>query len=292
MSIGQQNTLEVVQTQIAFQGIEMFVPEGCELGGTMGHERSGWVLITRDRQPCMRIVWRRHAATPDLDRTLERAGQELQKIGGCGRLAVRTTPDDYQRCGIWDGPDGAWHAAVRWCPTTHVTLAATALIADQDVAEIITTARIAGEADAWHWSMYGVDCELPAWWRLMGVQQYAGLTRAVWQHRPDGGVRTNQVLTMRRFACAHRMLAGHDLETWMRDGLGARERCISGHIADGIMRLEIEMPAALWWRRLRGGRDRRVLHGWVDDEHDRLFVQEWRGVGDPLPCLRRRENFR
>lgn len=271
---------------VALHGWTLSLPEGWELAGTTGHERRGWLLLARDRQPVVRMAWRQHAVRPDLERSLDRAGAEVCRRGGCRRLTVRRAPDDQQRWGEWDGPAGTWHAAVRTFPGTGLTLAATALMPGLPVGGLVATARALPGDAAWRWCAYGLDVHLPAWWRLVGIQTYAGLTRAVWGRRPSGGARTDQMLVLRRIACASRLLAGGDPGAWLLAGLDGRERMREQDAAAGVWRMTTARPAANWWRRWRGGSDVRVLHAWIEEDADRLLVQEWRGDGDPLPCLR------
>lgn len=272
---------------VALHGWEFPLPGDAELAGTSGHARQGWMLLARGREPLARVAWRRHDATPDLDRSLDKAGEELCRRGGCQRLTVRRAVGDHQRQGEWDGPTGTWHAAVRYFPGTQLTLAVTALVPDLAVAELMAAAQAQAPDAPWRWCAYGLDADLPSWWRLVGMQAYAGLVRAVWDHRPQERFRADALVVLRRHACAARLLAGRDPAAWLAAGLDRPERIEAQSVADEVVRLVVSRPAAIWWQRIRGRRDQRVLHAWQETEADRLVVQEWRGDGEPLPCLRR-----
>lgn len=249
------------------------------LAGTSGHTDRGWLLLARGRDPVVRVGWRRHTIKPVINRTLDNIGQEL---GRCvqRRIAVRTTLGEHQCAGAWDGDAGTWHGAVRWFPGEGLTLTALGLVPALPVEELLTTAAAWSEDAAWRWCCYGLDLGLPPWWRLAGIQQFAGLTRAVWQRHIRRRFRPDQVLALRRLACASRLLKGGGLEGWVRQGLDRREQVLGLTTRDGVLRLDAERPAADWWGRWRGRRDRHVLHAWVEESEDRLLLREWRGTGE------------
>jgi hypothetical protein len=269
----------VAEHALALHGFAVTPPAGWELAGISGHAGRGWLLLASERTPVVRVSWHRHAARPDLDRSLAGLGRMWERHHRA-HLAVRTTPDEQQRSGEWDSTAGTWHAMVRWFPHAHLTITVAGLVPGVCGSELFAQAEARAEDQAWSWRCYGIDLELPPWWRLAGVQQYAGLTRALWHHRVGNRFRPDQVLVVRRLACASRLLAGGDLETWVRAGLGRQVQIGRVVRHQGEVRLEADQPATTWWRRWRGDRDRQVLHAWLEEEPDRLVLVEWRGEGE------------
>ena len=103
---------------------------------------------------------------------------------------------------------------------------------------------------------------------------------------PDNSVKANQVLVLRRLACAGRVLAGRSLCEWLRGSLHNHEHADEIQHSDGTTELHCIRPGATFWRRVRGLREARHLLAWIDADADRLTIQEWTGSGLPLPCLR------
>jgi len=289
------------QGSLALHGFELLPPTGWEVAGVSGHAGDGWLLLARQRTPVVRVAWRRRALAADAQRTLTNLGKDLQRRHGCGALAVRSQPHPDALAGTWDGTDGAWHAAVR--ASQGVTLTAVALVPAVPVADLMGTAQIHGADEAWPWRLHGLDVLLPPWWRLTGVQHFAGLVRALWQHQNPAQRRPDAVLVLRRLACASRVLAGTtrriqpvsagwdsspSLKDWLTTGVDRRDTITRITTReDGVVHLVLTRPPAAWWWRWRGHQDQREVWGWIDEAADRLTVQEWRGSGEPLPCLNR-----
>ncbi len=177
---------------------------------------------------------------------------------------------------------------MRHLPAAGLTLVARQLApgGSQDMRALIAAVRGVGLDQAAPWRIYGLDLALPPFWRLEGLQQLAGLVRAVWFRYPGRALRPDQLLVMRRMACASRLLGSASLGAWVRSGLSRREVVAGSSETGGLVHLSTTLPAATWWRRLRDSRDRRELYAWTVAEGDRLMVQEWKGAADPLPCLR------
>ena len=137
------------------------------------------------------------------------------------------------------------------------------------------------------WRIHGLKADLPPWWRLHALEYVPGLARAVFFHWPGGGHRRDQVLVLRRYACATRLLAGTTPEQWLTCRLDPGEEVRQrGTTSDGIAWADGLTRGDTLWRRLRRQRQHRRLHVWVEAEEDRLVVQEWKGTGEPLPPLR------
>jgi hypothetical protein len=273
---------------VALHGIVVPLAPGYEVVGTYGGWRRGHLLVAEGRQARLSISWARHAAAPDLGRTLRAAGQRAAPGQVAGRQVAEEVLDAHARLGSWDGPQGAFHAAVRHLPAAGLTLVARQLSSagSQEMRALIAAVRGVGPGQAAPWRIYGLDLELPPFWRLEGLQQLAGLVRGVWFRYPGRALRPDQLLVMRRLACASRLLGSASLGDWVRSGLGRSEEVTGGSDAGGVVHLATTLPAGSWWRRLRGRRERRELYAWTVPAGDRLVVQEWKGAADPLPCLR------
>ena len=205
-----------------------------------------------------------------------------------GRQVGEEALDACTWLGRWDAPAGTYHALARHLPTSGLTLVLRQL-APGSGAELTTLgAAVQGVHvnQAAPWRIYGLDLELPSGWRLEGLQQLAGLVRGVWFHYGPRALRPDQALVMRRMACAGRLLGDGSMRDWVRGGLGYGERATGEHEQDGVVRVSTTAPATNWWRRWCGRHDQREIHAWRIAAGDRLMVQEWKGLGAPLPCLR------
>ena len=274
--------------EIAVHGIGQLVPHTWDVVATYGDWRRGQVLFAEDRRPRLSLSWQRHAAAPDLARTLRGAGKSIvadhphsvpagdEALGSDGLLAR------------WSSPGAPVLAAVRRIGTA--TLVWRQLGADTPcpMRAIADSAwAVADDAPA-RWRVHGLELDLPAWWRLEGLSRVPGLARGAWAHRPGGSWRADQILVMRRLACASRILPGLDPAPWLRQHLARDEQIVAEESGDGAARLRLSRPGRTWWQRLRGQRATRELHAWVETAADRVVVQEWIGAGEPLPGLRPR----
>lgn len=286
---------------LALHGLCCTLPAGCEVVATYGDWRRGHLIAAADRTPRLALTWRRHRAAPDLQRTLATAGRRLTRGDVVGEPAGQSALGADGVIGRWRSPGGAFHAGVRTVATAGVTMVARQLQpgTQEELGSFLRSVEAHGEDAPWPWRLYGLDADLPPWWRLEGVSQLAGLARAVWFHQPRWAARPDQVLVLRRLACASRVLAGRTLVDWVRSGLGRNEVVTSvgpgadvEHGADaehgaGLMGMTTSVPARSWWGRICGQRATRSLHAWIDATDDRLTLQEWTGNGEALPCLRR-----
>jgi len=281
----QENSQEAL---IAIHGVSCQVPAGWEVVGTYGGWRKGHLLVAAGREPRVSVSWRRHAEAPDLARTLHAAGSRLDRSHVAGTLMRQDELATNLLLGAWTGPQGDFHAAVRHFPAQEVTVVARQLAPgpSEPLRQLISSVQAVAARDGSRWAIYGLALDLPAWWRLEGLQQLAGLVRGVWFRYPQGRLRPDQVLVMRRLACASRLLQGRTLGAWVQGGLVRHERVVGDDEHQGLVHLSTELPSAHLWRRLIGRRDRREIYAWTQPAGDRLLVQEWRGATDPLPCLR------
>ena len=272
---------------VAWQGLALRLPPGWEVAGTYGNWKSGHLLLARERLPVLRVSWERRRETPHLERTLAKAAKRVAHETGCLALPGHegAGPDGgVVRC---QGRMSEIAVGARRFAEAGVTVIWRQL-APSPVAELTAMVRASaavGEDAPADWRIHGLACTLPPWWRNEAVQALAGLTRAVWFRHPPGRRGADQVLVLRRMACAGRVLAGRDLETWLRTTLHKNESATAETNADGV-RLSCSRPAANWLRRLRGRVDVRQFHAWIDEPEDRVTVQEWAGGGEPLGCLR------
>ena len=274
-------------TIVAWQGVTLRLPAGWEVAGTYGNWKSGHLLVAKDRGPLLRVSWERRREGINLERTLAKAAKRVARETGCLPLP------GYEAA----GPDGG---VVRCQGRTSEVAVGARRFSDTgvsviwrqlapwsvaDLGAMVRASDAVGDDAATDWRIHGLTCSLPPWWRSEGVQALAGLTRAVWFRYPRGRRRADQVLVLRRMACAGRVLAGRDLETWLRTTLHKNESATAEVSPDGV-HLACTRPAANWWRRLRRRVDVRHFHAWLDDADDRVTVQEWAGGDEPLGCLR------
>jgi len=272
---------------VAWQGVTLRLPQGWEVAGTYGNWQAGHLLLARERAPLLRVSWERRREQPDLNRTLAKATKRVARETGCAALPGHEAV----------GPDGGVVrcqgrsseiavGARRFADAgTTVVWRQLAPASPSELAAMVSASDAVGDNAPAEWRIHGLACTLPPWWRSEGVQALAGLTRAVWFRYPQGRRGTDQVLVLRRLACAGRVLAGRTLDAWLRTTLHPNETATAETLEHGV-RLSCTRPAANWWRRWRGRSDVRQFHAWIDEAEDRVTVQEWAGGGEPLGCLR------
>lgn len=275
---------------VAWQGLTHRLPADWEVAGTYGDWRTGSLLFARDREPMLRVSWQRTKVAADLQRTLARAQRRLMKETGFAALpTVEAVGKDgaLARCVGREGQEMA--LAVRVFATGVTAIWRQLRPGGPAELRAVAAATVAVRDDEpKRWAIHGLDCTLPADWRCEGVQALAGLSRGVWFHTRGRLQLTDQVLVLRRMACAARVVGERGLEAWLRSRLERRETAEAEPLADGAVHLTCRRPARNWWRRLRGGHDIRHLHAWIESDTDRLNIQEWKGSGEPLACLRNR----
>jgi hypothetical protein len=273
---------------VAWQGLSLRLPAGWEVAGTYGDWLSGHMLLARGRAPVLNVSWNRRREQPDLERTLAKAAKRVARETGCLALPGHEPagPDGgVVRCQgrsseiaigarrfVDAGVVTVWRQLAPWSPS--------------ELAAMVRACTAVGDDEPAEWRIHGLSCTLPPWWRSQGVQALSGLSRAVWFRFPRGRRRADQVLVLRRLACAQRVLAGRTLEAWLRTGFYPKETAVAHELDGGGVHLSCTRPAANWWRRWRGLTDRREFHAWIDEAEDRVTVQEWTGSGDSPGCLR------
>ncbi|MBA3847983.1 MAG: hypothetical protein H0X45_15245 [Planctomycetes bacterium] len=273
-------------TAIALHGFAHPLPAGWELAANWGNWRAGRLVLADELRAHVQLSWARSSRTPDLAATLARAGKKLARAHpGAGMWDHRFESDRGFAC--WRAHDGDRHVAVRrFACGVSLVWQQVHPGSERDLEKLVdATTAVANDQPA-PWRLHGLDLELPPWWRLEGVQHVAGLVRALWCRYPDDRVRPDQLLVVRRIACAHVVLGERTLDAWLRAHLRRSEVATSGRDGDVAM-VEATAPGPTWWRRLRRQHDRRRLHAWIEDDADRLVIQEWKGSTGPLPCLLR-----
>ncbi|TVR49272.1 MAG: hypothetical protein EA402_00130 [Planctomycetota bacterium] len=256
-----------------------------------GQWSEGFIVLADGRHGKINLTWQRLRRTPDLDKTLRRLDQRISRDAGRGRFTLTTIDDIPQRGKYmrWVGRDGDVFGAILRAVEAPVIF----VLRDVEPSDGLALKRMALSCQAQddalptRWTLHGIDVELPPWWRLEGLQNLVGLTRAVWMHYPDGGHKAADVLTLRRFAMASHLLKEQSMAEWLMGHLNPRDHIAEREVSeDGITKVVTEVTPNSWIRRLRGEKDPRIFHAWHEPELDRLVVQEWRGRGNPLPCLR------
>jgi hypothetical protein len=275
-------------TRVAWQGLSLRLPSESEVAGTYGAWRSGYLLTAKERRPQLSVTWKRERLVPDLGRTLRQAVKRLRKDAHGAQAVADEAAGDNGLLRRFTTTAGDRIVAARHFADAGMTVIWRQLGAmePRELAESIRAAEALPVDAAWPWTIHGLDCTLPPWWRCEGVQALAGLSRGVWMRYERDRVSPDQVMVLRRMACANRVLGGRSLADWLRASLHGKETVGETPRHDGVCELHCSAPALTLWGRLRGQRQERRLLAWVDAESDRLTVQEWTGRGAPLPCLR------
>jgi hypothetical protein len=271
---------------LAVHGIRLRCPSGWEIAGVYGGWRRGQLILSFQRQAILGVNWQRGRSAPDLPRSLRTIGRNIAKAERAqGEFSSQALGSD-GLIGTWKFANGTCLlAAARDFRRSETTLLLRQLAPFADLADIALAAETCGDSEATPWSMHGLAVTLPPWWRLEGMQHLAGLTRAVWCHYPNGRMRPDQVLVLRRLALASTLLAGKGPEAWIRSHLRRRETATTVSATAASCHLVCRQPARNWLRRLFGRIDERHIHAVVEHGSDRLVIQEWKGDGQALGCL-------
>jgi len=273
---------------VAWQGITLRLPADTDVAATYGNWRSGHLILARDRAALLRVSWERRREVAELEPTLAQAAKRVRRETGCSALP-----------GIEDaGADGGVIrcqgrtaelavGARRFADATTTVVWRQLMPAPVNaLVAMVRAANAVGDDGPTTWQIHGLTCSLPPWWRVEGVQALAGLARGVWFRYPNGRRGADQVLVVRRMACAGRVIGERTLEGWLRTTLHADETATVVSSGDDQVELACARPARSWWRRWRGQFDRRIFTAWRETESDRVTVQEWAGSGEPPECLR------
>lgn len=276
---------------LALHGWHTEHPADWDVVVNRGLWEDGFIVLADGRHGRVNLTWQRLKRTPDLDKTLRRLDQRISKDAGRGRYALTNIEDIPGRGKFmrWVGRDGDVYGAIVRAVSAPVIF----VLRDVEPSDGLAVKRMALACDALPdqepttWNLHGINVQLPPWWRLEGLQNLVGMTRAVWMHYPAGDRRAADVLTIRRFAMASHLLKDLSMEEWLVQHLNPRDRVVERlTLPDGVTKVHSEVTPKGWIRRLRGERDPRIFYAWQEEEWDRLVVQEWRGRGNPLPCLR------
>jgi hypothetical protein len=260
---------------LAIHGIECHIPGEWDVAINRGNWKHGYVVLVHRRRPLLNITWDRRPRTPDFKRTLRSLSKRMER-GDQAKLEGTETVGDGGLLCRYASPQGRFHAAAfRPDPEQPVTMIVRQLgpgTAD-DLRQLIAATRICGADEPTPWRLHGLAVELPPAWRLQGIQQFPGLVRGVWFRTTVKAHRHDQVLVLRRFACAGRMLGEQDIASWISDRLTARERLVEQSLLPGpVWRGVCSAPGSNWYKRLRRIRDQRLLHCWIEADNDRLLV--------------------
>lgn len=274
-------------SRCSWQGVSHDLPPTWEVVGSYGGWKRGQILVAEDRQPRLAITWNRHQARPDLDRTLVKvARKHLREANARSIAPVQAWGPDAGAVALVGGTSEIILAS-RWYSESRTTLIWRQLSpgAKGLLRRITDATTVCSDGEPVPWRIHGLDLTLPPEWRSEGLQVLAGMVRAVWfRYRNPRSV--DHVLVMRRYACATLILEGKPVLDWLRKQADEKETVTV--LADGADHagLTCEGPGKTLWRRLRGHREQRVLHAWLDPDADRLTVQETCGTGVTPMCLR------
>jgi len=286
-SDGQDGRTEV----FAVHGWECTIPAGWHVQVLRGTWRGGYAVLVEDRTPRLNLTWERGPRNPDADRTIRSLGRRIRREHRdapprlVGRESLHGADGSFAR---WVGSDGDLHAAVVRDDRAAVTFVVRQLAMGPGhaVKALALSCRGQDLTAPIRWRLFGLDCRLPADWRLEGVHHLVGLTRAVWMHYVGRRGKVDQVLIMRRFACASRILRDTDLRTWLEERREPRETTVTTVREADVLHLETRIPGPSWWDRVCRRFQTRHLYAWIEEDADRLNVQEWKGSGASLECLR------
>lgn len=273
---------------LGIHGIECRIPGEWDVAINRGDRRSGYVVLVYRRRPLLNITWDRRPRRPDIQKTLRGIVKRMKKQGDA-RLEKTEALAGNGLLARFTGPEGSFHVAIFQPDAEQATTMIMRQLSPGTDAELrsqVAGVTVHDASGLFPWRLHEIAVDLPPAWLLQGIQQYPGLVRAVWFRATGKAHRHDQVLVLRRFACAGRMLGDLDVRTWIQQRLAKHERMESTELLPGpVLYADCSTPASNWYKRIRRIRDRRLLHAWIEDDHDRLLIQEWKGVGTPLGPL-------
>lgn len=273
---------------LAIHGIVSRIPGEWDVAINRGNRQAGYVVLVHRRHPLLNLTWDRRPRRPDIDKTLRSIARRLAKQAEARLDHTEALPGEGMLA-RFIAPKGAIHVAIfrpdAEEPGTMILRQLSPGTADS-LRAVVAETRICRADEVTPWRLHEIAVDLPPTWRLQGIQQYPGLVRAVWFRVTSKPHRHDQVLVLRRFACAGRMLGEADVASWVAKRLARGERIEEHRILPGpLWSARCSAPGGNWYKRIRRIRDRRLLHAWIEDDRDRLLLQEWKGVGEPLPPL-------
>ncbi len=267
---------------IAMHGVTWPLPEAFSVALTAGTWARGRVVVTDQVSAPLVLGWERRGVSPEPARTSRALAARLGRDLGAGAMRVDGMGDG--ALVAVHGKAGTGHGAWRHLPDAGavLTVRQSGPGTPEMVRAAISAASAVADGGAAAWRIHGLRADLPAWWRLQGVESVPGLARGVWLLRRPGRLRTEAALVVRRWALAGRLLAGRPVAAWLRSVLDPGETVLTEEDLGGIVRLATRRAGPDWWSRLRGRRRERILWAWTEAP-DRLVVQEWAGSGEPVP---------
>lgn len=275
-------------TTFAEHGWSCEVPATWDVNVNRGHWERGVVAFFEDVEPRLNLTWERRQRGLDLEKTVRGLDRRVRRDQSGKEISLQNRVELPRADGVllgWSSRDGDVHGAVVSAANAPVTFILRQLTpgAETIIRRIAQSCTAVGDDEPSRWCLYGLDLVLPSHWRLEGIQHLVGLVRAVWMRYPEGRVKVDQVLLVRRYACAGHLLAGQDLLAWLQERIDRRDVLLAAEREDGRVHLTLHAPGRTLWQRLRRQHQIRHLHAWVEEETERLLIWEWKGFEDPLP---------
>lgn len=275
---------------LAMHGFACLVPTDWDLVVNKGDHRGGYLVLSAGHVPQLNLTWDRQPKTPDFRRSLASMARKLQKEDRSTMDRADELPGGRGLMARFQAADGLRHVVfLRPDPDLAWVLVLRQLVpgSNEVIRQVADSCRVyPRDAERTPWRFYQLAVDLHGFWQLTGVHHLVGMTRALWFHRPDPRKRPDGALVMRRYALAERILHGKALDDWVAEHLRRRERLVESQIANDGTFVGIADAPGTWFQRLRGQPDRRHLCAWIDQAHDRLVLQEFKGHCQPLPVLR------
>ena len=286
----------MILTPFAAHGFHCLIPETWELQVFKGPWQGGHLVFVDHRTPTLALTWERTGRNPDFSRTLRVVAKRLERDIDARLVRTDPIPGRMGSMARFAANGGEFVVAMLVPdPEQNLVIVLRQLTpgAPRDLYQAMESLHVYPSDAAIPWRFHGLALDLPPWWRLHSSQLMVGMARAVWFHRPHNCVKTHAVLVMRRYACASRLLDEGDVGAWLTQRLSHDEMIDTQQTdSDGTVQMRVLGPGSSLWRRLWRKHETRHLAVWVDDPADRLVVQEWKGLGRPLPPLRSCHNLK
>lgn len=217
-------------TLIGWQGYTLTVPEDWTIGAIGGDHLEGYLRIDGADMPRCEIKWFGERGPVNISEVIEKYLNDLQKKRRRGSPKVHVKRDtrllgrrrggrSQLECFAWESDTRAEGAAWQCAKCGRTTIVQVLAPIDQDLHDLATDIMLSvtdHPQDGWvTWSTYGLRCEIPDDFRLVGQKLMAGLIEL------DFRMETEQISVM-RWGMADVVLAHEDLADWSKKELSNR----------------------------------------------------------------------
>ncbi len=251
---------------IAWQGIEVEVPEEWVIGGIGGNREEGYLRIQDAEMPRIEIKWTTADGFVDIEKLVDgylnklrrdrRVARSIEIDTDASVVSKRKMKKKALRCFTWRTDVHGYGAAWYCTDCSHTVICQVTTRPDEDgpkIAERVISSMKDHPEDGWtRWAAYGFDAQAPEGFKLTAQNLMAGhiqitLKRDVAADTARSIVLQNitppEELTLSRWGMANIMLKNKTLDEWANEEMGKRlkrmkpeltETTVNGHKAIAV----------------------------------------------------------